>query len=198
MRIGGGGDMPGMLGVKAELLIILCNVGTYTPNDTESHPTCCDCSNTSGCSLKSHIILSQQWRRLCFNCDAVQLGRHVLMFQSNMLLAVWGQQKWIFYPSSEGCRFLCQYTVPHPRTPNLIFIVTEPQILNLVYKNCSSHEKLLYCLLSPRQHAATKTSSDLYVWTKINQNYPKHSLSTTHWTYCIWILKPISRCHAAK
>ena len=57
---GGGGDLPGMLGVKAELLIILCNVGTYTPNDSESHPTCCKCSNTTGCSRKSHTILSQQ------------------------------------------------------------------------------------------------------------------------------------------
>ena len=53
-------DLPGMLGVKAELLIIIRNVETHAPNDTESHPTCCNCSNTTGCSLKSHIILSQQ------------------------------------------------------------------------------------------------------------------------------------------
>jgi len=138
-------DLPGMLGVKAELLIILCNVGTYTPNDTESHPACCNCNNTTGCSLKSHIILSQQWRHLCSNCDAVQLGRHVLMLQRSQLLSAWGQ-KWIFYPSGEGSRFLCQHTVPHPTTPISIFIVREPHISNPVFKNCSSYEQLLYCL----------------------------------------------------
>ena len=79
--LGGAMDLPGMLGVKAELLIILRNVETHAPNDTESHPTCCNCSNTTGCSLKSHIILSQQWRNPCSSCDAVQLGRRVLLFQ---------------------------------------------------------------------------------------------------------------------
>jgi hypothetical protein len=71
--LGGAMDLPGMLGVKAELLIIFCNVETYAPNDTESYPTCCKCSNTTGCSLKSHIILSQQWRRLCSSCAAWEM-----------------------------------------------------------------------------------------------------------------------------
>jgi hypothetical protein len=68
-------DLPGVLGVKAELLIILCNVGTYTPNDTESHPTCCNCSNTTDCSLKSHTKPVSQYhaaKQLLFVLQSTQ------------------------------------------------------------------------------------------------------------------------------
>jgi len=133
---------------------------TYTPNDTESHPACCNCSNTTGCSLKSHTISSQQWRHVCSNCDAVQLGGLVLMLQWNLLLSVWGQQ--VPLPVHSATSHNTQY----PLLENL-----KSQTLHWKTAVHMKNHSTAYCQHSPQQHAATKTKSDLYVWTKINQNY---------------------------